>query len=120
MNGDKVRSVHRARVNGAFLNQYHGKPVCLLGTVLRADGGGSAFQVRSSDGQTINIRLKTPISEPLQGLIEIYGTGQGRNLILADSFTIFPETLAATFDMNTYNETLVVLQQLNDYIWLPS
>jgi len=121
MNGDgPPAQVHRARVNGAFLQQYHGKPVCVLGTVIKADGGGSSFQVKASDGQQINVRLKSSISEPLEGLIEVYGVGQGRNLVLADSFSVFPEAISSTFDMTTYNEMMTILQQNTDHPWLPA
>ncbi|CAG7833403.1 unnamed protein product [Allacma fusca] len=77
-------------------------------TIVKADGG-SAFQIRSSDGVVITIRLKQPISEPLSGLVEVYGTGQGKNLILAESFTTFAEEVAAKFDMPTYNEFELLL-----------
>jgi hypothetical protein len=53
--------------------------------------------MKSSDGHPINVRLKSPISEPLSGLIEVYGIGQGKNLVLADSFTTFPESVGADF-----------------------
>jgi len=37
----------------------------------------------------INIRLKSNLTEPLEGYLEVYGLGQGKNLILADSFVHF-------------------------------
>jgi len=53
--------------------------------------------MKASDGATITIRLKQPITEPLTGLVEVYGTGQGKNLVVADSFTLFPEQVSDNF-----------------------
>ncbi|ODM91176.1 Replication protein A 14 kDa subunit [Orchesella cincta] len=119
---DEHVSPHRARVNGAFLHQYHGKPVCLLGTIIRADGGGTSFQVKASDGNQINVRLRSPISEPLTGLVEVYGIGQGKNLVVADSFTTFPDSLGNNFEMNTYNEAVKLLHSVEGNLnpWIPT
>jgi len=115
--GMDLTSVHRARVNGAFLHEYHGKPVCVFGTVIKAEAG-MACQIRTSDGQQVNIRLKTPIRESLHGLVEVVGMGQGRNLIVADRIHPIPESISKDFDMATYNEALVILQD-KKHAWLP-
>jgi len=114
-------SPHRFRVNGALLLKYHGKPVCALGTVMRADGGGNSFQMKASDGQPLNIRLKHPIAEPLEGVVEVYGIGQGKNLIIADSFTSFPDECTNKFDLTTYNEAIKVIHTIEtNNPWNPS
>jgi hypothetical protein len=115
-------SPHRFRVNGALLGKFHGKPVCALGTVVRADGGGTSFQMKASDGQQLNVRLKSPIAEPLDGVVEVYGIGQGKNLIIADSYAIFPEECTNKFDMGTYNEAVKVIHSIEGDLnpWNPS
>jgi len=113
-------SPHRIRVNGALLGKFHGKAVCALGTVVRADGGGTSFQMKASDGQQINIRLKYPIDEPLDGVVEVYGIGQGKNLIVADSYSVFPEECTGKFDMNTYNEAVKAIHSIEVNPWSPS
>jgi len=109
---DISSSPHRFRVNGALLGKFHGKPVCALGTVLRADGGGTSFQMKASDGQQLNIRLKSPITEPLEGVVEVYGIGQGKNLIIADSYSVFPEECTNKFDIGTYNDAIKVIHSI--------
>ncbi|CAG7824642.1 unnamed protein product [Allacma fusca] len=108
-----TEGVARQRVNGALMNQYHGKPICVLGYILKADGGTS-FQVKSSDGAQINVRLKQPISEPLSGLVEVYGIGQGKNLVLADGYTTFAEEVSAKFDIVTYNEYVKLINTTDE------
>jgi hypothetical protein len=110
-NPQEVQQVPRTRVNGSLLFSYHDKSVCLVGTVIKGDAG-TAFSVRSSDGQTINVRLKEPLTEPVAGLVEVYGIGQGKNLIRADGFTVFPDMIAQSFDMSAYNDMITLLQTI--------
>jgi len=65
--------------------------------LIQAEGGGTAFQVKASDGSPITVRMKSPIPDSLVGLVEVYGIGQGRNLVLADKITVFPEHMASSF-----------------------
>jgi hypothetical protein len=53
--------------------------------------------------------MKQSTTEPLTGFIEISGIGQGKNLILGESYIHFPEAMASTFG----NSPLVVLLLLN-------
>ena len=53
--------------------------------------------MRCSDGAQITVRLKQPINEPLSGVVEVYGMGQGKSLVIAESFTAFPDEITARF-----------------------
>jgi len=52
----------------------------------------------------------------------VYGIGQGKNLIIADGYTSFPEECTNKFDLGVYNEAVKVIHSIEGEktLWNPS
>lgn len=99
------------RVNGALLPTYTGKPVCLAGTVEQVDSSGSSLMVRASDGKMVKVILSNPLMDAVEGMIEVFGTGQGQQ-IYCDTYLTFPQMPANDFDAELYDDLLKIMQQV--------
>lgn len=53
--------------------------------------------MNSGDNVPVTIRFKTPIDEPIEGIIDIQGRVISKNVIESDSYIILPPELASTF-----------------------
>lgn len=103
------------RVNAKLLADYQRQTVCLLGRVLQSDPQGMSFKVESPDKQVVQIILKKPIQEPLEGVIEVVGEVTAKLAILCESYVLFPPAIADNFDMATYNSVIEAMQTYKDY-----
>jgi hypothetical protein len=54
--------------------------------------------------------MKQSTTEPLNGFIEVTGFGQGKNLILGESYVHFPEATATNFGKSKYSPRSSSLQ----------
>ncbi|EEB17020.1 Replication protein A 14 kDa subunit, putative [Pediculus humanus corporis] len=72
----------RNKVNGKFLSDFSGKPITILGKVIKVHSNGTLFEMKSTDNQIITVILNEPLSENLEGWIEVRGNGQGRNSVI--------------------------------------
>ncbi|XP_055328840.1 uncharacterized protein LOC129581661 [Paramacrobiotus metropolitanus] len=97
------------RLNGELLQGMAGKFVSIIGTVEQVDQSGRNFKLRSTDNQLITVRMREPLNEAIQGLIEVDGQVGGFNSIdchryvLFENFAIDAPSLSQNFDPETYN-----------------
>ncbi|XP_063591547.1 replication protein A 14 kDa subunit-like [Penaeus indicus] len=106
----------RMRVNGATLAQHNGRPVVLMGQVEKIDPSGIMILVKASDGQSVQVKLQEPLQENLEGLIEIHGFGQGRQ-VMCQSYVSFPMEYASSFDMDAYDQAIRLLHSVTPNPW---
>ncbi|KAK7076480.1 60S acidic ribosomal protein P1-alpha 3 [Halocaridina rubra] len=105
------------RVNGSTLAQYSGQSVVLMAMVERIDQGGMAMMVRASDGHQVQVKLKEPLQGNLEGLVEIHGTSQGRQ-ILCNQLIDFDFDYSQNFDMEAYDQAIKLIHTVNPNPWL--
>ncbi|XP_045595319.1 replication protein A 14 kDa subunit [Procambarus clarkii] len=111
-----VVSEARTRVNGALLAQYNSRPVVLMGEVDKVDPSGRMVTVRASDGQPVQVRFQQPLQEILEGVVEIHGVAEGRQLV-CKSYITFPLDDAKNFDMQAYDQAIRLIHSVKDNPW---
>ncbi|KAK8774311.1 hypothetical protein V5799_011156 [Amblyomma americanum] len=94
------------RVNAKLLANYQRQTVCLVGRVLQCEPQGMSFKMESPDKQVVQIIMKKPIQEPLEGIIEVVGEVTAKLAIVCESYVLFPPALADNFDVATNNSRL--------------
>lgn len=97
------------RVNAKLLSNYQRQTVCLLGKVLQSDPNGMSFKLESPDKQVVQVIMKNPIREPLEGIIEVVGEVTAKQAIVCNSYVLFPASITEGFDMATYNSVVEVI-----------
>lgn len=97
------------RVNGKLLSSYQRQKVCLLGKVLQCEMNGMSMKLQSPDQQVVHVIMKTPIQEPLEGLLEVVGEVTAKLAIVCHSYVLFPPSASETFDMEIYNKVVEML-----------
>merc|ERR1711860_42653 len=105
---NKMAALHvgpKPRINGEMLGQNQGTVVCLLGTASEPDNSGTSFKLKTCDDHTVTVRLQEPLQEYVQGLTEVHGEIQGKE-ILAQSYVVFPPEVSQNFDMAQYNKAV--------------
>ncbi len=55
------------------------------------------FNVTTGDNFNVSVKLQTPVSGNVTGLVEVHGTCQGPSAIACDYYYVFPDTLANTY-----------------------
>lgn len=50
--------------------------------LFQVHSNGSSLEMKSTDNQIITVLLQEPLSEPLEGWIEVRGNGQGRSNVI--------------------------------------
>uniref|UniRef100_A0A1E1WY49 Putative secreted protein n=1 Tax=Amblyomma aureolatum TaxID=187763 RepID=A0A1E1WY49_9ACAR len=103
------------RVNAKLLANYQRQTVCLVGRVLQCEPQGMSFKMESPDKQVVQIIMKKPIQEPLEGIIEVVGEVTAKLAIVCESYVLFPPALAENFDMASYNAVVETIQNSKDY-----
>ncbi|XP_074659266.1 replication protein A 14 kDa subunit-like [Tubulanus polymorphus] len=109
----------KPRINGAMLGQNQGTVVCLLGIAHDPDNSGMSFKLKTCDDQIVTVKLQEPLQEYLQGLTEVHGEVQGRE-IKAQSYVVFPAEYSSSFDMKQYNKALNLIAQCPQYYKIAS
>ncbi|KAK3868307.1 hypothetical protein Pcinc_016857 [Petrolisthes cinctipes] len=104
------------RVNGALLSQHSGRPVVILGTVQQVDPSGMMVSLKASDDQVIQVKLQQPLQENLEGVMEVHGMSQGRQ-VLCQSYVTFPQESYANFDMGSYDEAVKLIHSVSGNPW---
>lgn len=104
----------RTKVNGKFLQQYSGKPISILGQILKVHTNGSSFEMKSTDNQVINVILSDVLQEPLDGWVEVRGTAQGKTNVICNHFIQLPKEMTAKFSPEDLNELINVIHSFNN------
>ncbi|CAD0201206.1 unnamed protein product [Chrysodeixis includens] len=99
-------------VTAGNLAQKNGAKVTLWGKVTKVSGS-EGFHVKTVDDQEVLIKLKKPISEPLEGWYEIYGVSQGKS-VLCDEYVPFNEELSKNIDTEGHKALARLLAALDD------
>ncbi|XP_050022980.1 replication protein A 14 kDa subunit-like [Dermacentor andersoni] len=102
------------RVNAKHLADYQNEMVCLVGRFLQCKPNGMSFKMESPDKKVVQINLKEPIQEPLEGIIEVIGKVTAKLTIFCESYVVFPPELAENFDMDAYNDFVATLKNFKD------
>ena len=100
------------RVNGEQLQEYKGRNVCLLGRPHQRSADTNQFELTTSDNKKVLIKLKASIRDQLSDVVEVYGEVDEKGNINAVNYSTFDEHLIQNFDMELYNETLIMMGQL--------
>ncbi|KAH7964996.1 hypothetical protein HPB49_002761 [Dermacentor silvarum] len=103
------------RVNAKLLANYQRQTVCLVGKVLQSEPQGMSFKMESPDKQVVQVIMKNPIQEPLEGIIEVIGEVTAKLAIVCESYVRFPPATTEDFDMATYNAVVETIQNVKDY-----
>ncbi|CAN7998406.1 unnamed protein product [Ixodes hexagonus] len=101
------------RVNGNLLSNYQRQTVCLLGRVLQSDINGMSLKLESPDKQVVQVIMKKPIQEPLEGLLEVVGELTAKLAVVCHSYVLFPPS--ENFDMETYNQVVELINKHKEY-----
>ncbi|XP_045772463.1 uncharacterized protein LOC123872296 [Maniola jurtina] len=99
-------------VTAGNLAQRNGAKVSLWGKVTKVSAS-EGFYVRTVDDQEILIRLKKPLSEPLEGWYEIHGVSQGKSVI-CDEYVPFSGDMAKNIDVEGHKSLAKLLGALDD------
>uniref|UniRef100_S4NR10 Replication Protein A3 n=1 Tax=Pararge aegeria TaxID=116150 RepID=S4NR10_9NEOP len=99
-------------VTAGNLAQRNGAKVSLWGKVTKVSAS-EGFYVKTVDDQEILIRLKKPLSEPLEGWYEIHGVSQGK-VIVCDEYVPFSGDMAKNVDVEGYKSLAKLLAALDD------
>ncbi|RZF47048.1 hypothetical protein LSTR_LSTR012306 [Laodelphax striatellus] len=109
-------STFRQQVNGASLSQFQGKNVSIFGEILKSDPSGRSFDIKTSDNMIVSVSMSQPLTEPVSGLVEVIGVGQGRSSVLCENYLQFSEELASTYDAELDNAAVTFLNS-TDNAW---
>lgn len=72
----------------------------------------NAFEIETSDGKSVLVKLKQPIRDMLSSIVEVYGTVDDKCNIACLNYATFDQEAIENFDMNLYNETVQMTHQL--------
>ncbi|BES96168.1 Replication factor A protein 3 [Nesidiocoris tenuis] len=111
-----MESSARPLVNGAFLGQFVGHTVTLFGTVISVERTGKSFDLMSSDKHVVTVALRTPLTEPLTGLVEVHGIVKGKNNVICNYYLSIPGELAANYDLELVDDTVNLLHNTTN-VW---
>ncbi|XP_022196649.1 replication protein A 14 kDa subunit isoform X1 [Nilaparvata lugens] len=106
----------RHQVNGATLPQFQGKNVSIFGEILKSDPSGRSFDIKTSDNMIVSVSVNQPLTEPISGLVEVIGKGQGRNSMVCEKYLQFSDELAATYDAEIDNAAVTFLNSTEN-VW---
>ncbi|CAM4881975.1 unnamed protein product [Rotaria socialis] len=99
---------HHYRINGSMLQQFSGKPVHPTGNVI---------DLETSDKQHIVVRSTERVAVDAGSIIEVLGNVDNRNQIICDSVITFEPEQTANFDMDMYNQAVLLFQHYpQDYL----
>lgn len=107
----------KTRIDGHSIQQFVGQEVIILGTVHKVAPSGQSIEFRTTDGTLLNVRLPEVLDSDFMGYIEIHGTVQSKTTITAKNFVCFPEDVTKDFNVESYNETVRILNILGKNKW---
>ncbi|CAF1623062.1 unnamed protein product [Adineta ricciae] len=109
---------HHYRINGSMIQQFSGKPVSIIGTVSKIHPSGNVLDLETSDQQHIVVRSSDHIVDVNPGnIIEVLGEVDNRNQIACDTIVTFEPEQTANFDMDMYNQAVMLFQHYpQDYL----
>jgi hypothetical protein len=65
--------------------------------LLQTHPNGISLELKTVDNQVVTVRMQEPFQEPLSGLVEFYGTVQGKNIVSSDFYLSFPHEFTNSF-----------------------
>ncbi|OQV15742.1 hypothetical protein BV898_10131 [Hypsibius exemplaris] len=111
--GDRsgVGPVAVARINGQMLESgsYARMHVSMIGKVEKVSPDGRFFRLLAPDNKTVVVRMKEPLTEALDGIVEVEGVAGTKNAeIDCHQYTLFGTNHPAMnkFDMAAFNEAI--------------
>ncbi|CAF0911517.1 unnamed protein product [Rotaria sordida] len=108
---------HHYRINGSMLQQFNEKPVSIIGTVTKIHPSGNIIDLETSDKQHIVVRLSEQVDVNAGSIIEVLGNVDNRNQIVCDTIVTFEPEQTANFDMDMYNQAVMLFQHYpQDYL----
>ncbi|XP_968469.3 uncharacterized protein LOC656876 [Tribolium castaneum] len=96
-------------VSGAQIAGFVGKNVAVCGLVNGAHVGDKTFTLRSSDGVLVPVELNKPLTEDIEGYVEVKGVCQQSKTIRADEFCTFNNE---KFDSSNHTKLCKILNSL--------
>lgn len=99
-------------VTAGNLTQRNGAKVVIWGKVTKVSAS-NGFIVKTVDDQEVQIRLKMPLNEPLEGWYELYGVSQGKS-ILCDEYVPLSEEMTKNIDLEGHRSLARLLAVVDD------
>lgn len=99
-------------VTAGNLAQKNGAKVTIWGKVIKVSAS-VGFSIKTVDDQEIQIKLKRPLDEPLDGWYEIHGVSQGKS-VLCDEYVPFSEDMVKNIDKEGSKALAKLLAVLDD------
>lgn len=99
-------------VTAGNLAQRNGAKVVMWGKVTKVLAGDGFF-VKTVDDQEVQIRLKRPLNEPLEGWYELYGVSQGKSL-LCEEYGPLSEEMTKNIDLEGHRGLARLLAVVDD------
>lgn len=100
-------------VIGSNIVQRNGEKISCWGRITSINPAGDNFSIRTVDDQDITVRLRSPLSEPLEGWVEVHGVAQGKTINCKD-FIVFSAEQAQDVDKEGHKAFVQLLTALDD------
>ncbi|XP_071531661.1 replication protein A 14 kDa subunit-like isoform X2 [Panulirus ornatus] len=82
----------------------------------KIDPSGMMMLVKASDGQPIQVKLQQPLQGNVEGIVEIHGIGQSRQ-VMCQNYVSFPLEYSASFDMQGYDQAVRLIHSVPGNPW---
>ncbi|XP_046412669.1 replication protein A 14 kDa subunit-like [Neodiprion fabricii] len=107
----------KKRINGQLVSQHIGDQIILLGSINKINPSGTSMELKTSDNMIITVSLSEPIDSHLEGYIEVHGTVQSKSSISCSNFVRFPNEMTEKFDLEQYNDLILLSNTLGSNKW---
>ncbi|XP_050430349.1 uncharacterized protein LOC126839230 isoform X2 [Adelges cooleyi] len=104
----------RTFVNGSYLQKFVGKPITLIGSILKVNSNGMSVTLQSTDNQVVTATFHEPIDSCIDGWLEVHGFVQDKATISGDNYFNLPSSITNDFDKNQFDETVGLISNLSN------
>uniref|UniRef100_A0A0A9YBH4 Replication protein A 14 kDa subunit n=1 Tax=Lygus hesperus TaxID=30085 RepID=A0A0A9YBH4_LYGHE len=111
-----MESSERPLVNGALLPQYIGKTVSIFGTVIPTNTSGTSFDLMACDKKVVTVSLRSPLTEPLTGVVEVHGIVKGRDNIICNYYMAVPSEISGNYEHDLVNDVVSLVHNVPN-VW---
>ncbi|KAF6208927.1 hypothetical protein GE061_014669 [Apolygus lucorum] len=111
-----MESSERPLVNGALLPQYIGKTVTIFGSVIPGNSSGASFDLMASDRKVVTVALRTPLTEPITGVVEVHGIVKGKDNIICNYYMAVPSEISGNFEHDLVNDVVTLVHSVPN-VW---
>ncbi|XP_022658500.1 uncharacterized protein LOC111249204 isoform X2 [Varroa destructor] len=103
------------RLTGKYFKDHLKKRVSIIGKVIQEDG--SVCKLESACGMTVTVMCPNKPDRLLNQLVEIIGTVQSADAILAEEHVVFPPEFCLDYDPSVHAEAIAAEQLYGGKHW---